>query len=131
MDAAELGVREALRWVVGQQVLGSKFVADLAECVVELRHGGGVVVFASGIFRELNEGVLSAGFSSSTAFDRHHDNTVDDGLCFFGGADGFFVIHSADGVAAVGDQDHHLASLSAIQRMRGEINGVEQSGGGA
>src|ERR1700722_2778573 len=74
MDAAELGVREALRWVVGQQILSTKFVADLAECVVELRHGGGVVVFASRIFGKLNEGILSAGFASGTAFDGHNDD---------------------------------------------------------
>jgi hypothetical protein len=39
-----------LRGIVGQEILGAKFVTDLVEGFVELGHGGGVIVFAAGIF---------------------------------------------------------------------------------
>src|SRR5271169_3205319 len=38
LDAAKLGVGEPLIGVVGEQILGAEFVADLAEGVVELGH---------------------------------------------------------------------------------------------
>src|SRR5271169_217112 len=64
LEPAEIGVGKALRWIVGEEVLGAKFVADFAEGLVELRKGSGVVVFAAGIFRDLDEGMLTTGVAS-------------------------------------------------------------------
>src|SRR5690348_10666667 len=130
-DAAVLGVGVTLRGVVGEQVLGAKLVADLAEGVVELGNGGGVKVFAAGIGGDLDEGVFAAGIASGAGFDGDDDDAVDDGFGLLGGAQGFLVRELADGVSAVGDDDHDLASLAALEGLGAEVEGVIDGGGGA
>src|SRR5271169_2561409 len=116
LNTAKLRVRQALRRIVGQKVLSAEFVADLAEGIVQLRHRGRVVILASRVFRELDQGMFAAGLASCTVLDRHHDNAVDQCFGLFGGARSLLVINFADGVSAVGDQHHHFATLTAVER---------------
>ncbi len=54
LDVAVVGVGELLTGVVGEQVLGTEFVANLPESFIELASGLGVEVLATRIGRKLN-----------------------------------------------------------------------------
>src|SRR5258705_11400630 len=59
LQAPELGVREAPRWVVRQQILHAQFVANLVERAVQLRERTRVVILPTRVFRELNQRMLA------------------------------------------------------------------------
>src|SRR5579864_1040899 len=104
-DAAKLRERRALRWIISQQILCPQFVADFVKRLVEISRRGSVVKLATRVVRELDQGMLSAGFTSGAALDGDDDDRVDNRLRFFRRAYRLFVIDLADRVAAVGDQD--------------------------
>src|SRR5258708_6891872 len=76
----EVGVGQTLRWVVGQQVLGPEFIANGAECLIELRERCRVVVFAAGVFGHLNERMFAARVAPGAGLNRHNDDPVDNRL---------------------------------------------------
>src|SRR6266478_3137298 len=45
--AAKVRIRNPLRGVISQQILGAKFVADIAESLIELRKRTGIKIFAA------------------------------------------------------------------------------------
>src|SRR5882672_4619528 len=104
LNTAKLRIRQALRWIVSQQILRAQFLADLAEGVIQLHHRSRIVVLAARIFRELDQRMLASGLASRAVLDWHHDNAVDQSLGLFRGARRLFVIDFADGVAAVGNE---------------------------
>src|SRR4051812_26473638 len=71
--APKFGERCALRGVIGQEILRTQFVTDFAEGFVELCNRCGVIIFPPGVLGDLNQGVLTAGFTSGAAFDGHDD----------------------------------------------------------
>src|SRR5271166_1316710 len=101
VDAPEFGVGKAGARVVGNQVLGTQFVADLAKCRVQLLKTAGVKVLASGVARELDQGMLSAYVPTGAVFDGNNDDAVQDDLGLLRRSDGFVVVGLADGVTAI------------------------------
>ncbi len=73
--------------------------------------------------------MLAAGFAPGAALDGDDDDRIDDGFRFFCGAHRLLVVDSADGVAAVGNQDDDFSSLAMIERARGQINRIVERGG--
>src|SRR5208337_2651301 len=116
----EFRIRMALGRIVGQQILGSEFVADLAEGVVQLRQRLGVVILAACIRGDLNQRMLAASVPPRVRFDGHDDDAVNNRFRLLGGAQRFFVVHLAHRVSAVGDYHHHFSSLPPAQRLRAE-----------
>src|SRR5262245_59130003 len=111
-DPSKRRIGELFRRVIGQEILGAQFVADLFKGSVELGFGGGVEVAASGVLGELDQGVFAAGVASGAGFDGDDDDAVDDGFGLLGFADGVFVTNRAYRIATVGDDNDHFPSLT-------------------
>src|ERR1035438_5194421 len=77
LNVAELRPRRALRRIISQQILRAQFVADFAKRLVQIPRGGRVIILPTRIVRELDQGVLAAGFASSAALDGNDDDRVD------------------------------------------------------
>ena len=52
------------------------FIADLCKSPLNFRHIGGIVVFTSGISRELDQGVLASSITSGARLHWYHNDAV-------------------------------------------------------
>src|SRR6185369_7453525 len=77
---ATIFLTRLLRWVVGNQILGAQFFADLAEGPIQLIDGGRIVVLTSGVGRHLDQRMFTAKVPTGIGFDRNHDDCVKNGL---------------------------------------------------
>jgi hypothetical protein len=57
-DAAKVRICNPLRWVVRQQILGAKFIADIPERLVQLRKRTGIKIFSARMREKLMSGCL-------------------------------------------------------------------------
>src|ERR1700722_2323076 len=131
VNAAKTGIRRVSRGIVCQQILGPELIANPPKGFVELRHRSGVEILAAGIFGYLNERVLAAEIATRASFYGDDNDAVYNGFSFLGGTHGFLIVHAAQGVATVGDDYHDFPALAAIHRLRTQIDGVVERGGGA
>src|ERR1039457_5408035 len=74
LDAAVIRIRESSTGVVGDQILGAQFVANLPECGIQLLQSAGVKVLPSSVARKLNQRVFTADVASCATFNGHNDD---------------------------------------------------------
>src|SRR5579862_5761853 len=127
LQPPKIGIGKPLRWIVSQQILGSQFIADLTKGIIQLRNRTGVVIFAAGIARNLNQSVFPSRVAAGAGFDRYYDDAVNDSFGLYGGPDGFFVIGFADRIATVGDDHQDFSSLPLVEGPRREEKGIVKS----
>src|SRR5438874_2351880 len=124
LDPPEVGVGQTLLGIVGEQVLRAQLLGNLLKGAIELRSGSCVVVLAAGVVRKLNERVFAASVASRAGFYGHDDDAVQNRLGLLGAAQRFLITDTAGGVAAIGDNHQHFASLALLQSLRAKINSV-------
>ena len=86
LEASKVRARHTIGGIIGQQILGAKLVADLAEGVVDFVRGSSVKVAAAGVLGKLNQRVLAAGVATRAGLNGDDDDAVDDRLGFLGRA---------------------------------------------
>src|SRR5262245_22749002 len=97
--------------IVGDEILSSQLFANLPECAIKLSNTLGIVVFAAGIFRYLDERMLSANVAAGIGFDGNYDDAIDDSFRLLGAAKGAAVVGFAGRIASIGDQDKNAAAF--------------------
>src|SRR5258708_6526583 len=76
LNSTKIGVGQSLRGVVGEKILRPQLVTDFLECLIELRNGGCIKIFAAGVFRELDQRMLAAGVTASACLDGNDNDAV-------------------------------------------------------
>src|SRR5579863_7445918 len=122
LDTAVIGIRGTPRRIVGQEILSTEFIADFLESFIKLRHRGGIKIFASGVFGDLDEGMFATEVASGAGFNGNNDDAVNDDFGLLGSAHGLLVVDAAGGIATIGDNDHHLSPLASLDRLRTEVD---------
>src|SRR6266853_5535729 len=122
--APEGRVRNSTAGVESQKVLCAQLVTNLAKGIIQLHSAFGVIVFAASIFGNLNERVLAAQVAARSRLYRNNNDAVLNGFGLLGPAQGIVVIGLAGGIAAVSNQDQHLAARAVNQGVRAEENCV-------
>src|SRR5579872_2861252 len=71
--------------------------------------------------------MLPAYVTPRAGLNRDDDYAVDDRLSFLRGAHRLLVIHAADRVAAVGNDNQNFSTLARRERLRAEVKGIVES----
>src|SRR5579863_3797657 len=114
--------------IISEDILCAQILADARKGLVEaaIVH---VEALAAGLLGEGDERVLAAGVAAGAGGNGHVDEAVDHDFIAEGLLECFGVGGGFDGVAAVGDDHQHLASIELAEAMRTEMDGVVEGGG--
>src|SRR5207249_2147039 len=122
------GIRDPAVGIISDQILGAQFFADLAESLIQRGNAFGIIIFASGILGQLNQGMFAAQVSSCIGGHWHNNDAVNQGFGLHGTTEGVLIAGLAGSVTTICDKYQDLSAFAVDEGFGCQKNSIEHRG---